>query len=66
MEDGATGYLCALDAVDVMAARAIDLLTDEAHRVRIGRAGATRVRAHFCTEDIVPLYEQCYRELAGA
>ena len=65
VEDGTTGYLCAVDAVDVMAARAIDLLTDEAHRLRIGRAGAKRVRAHFCTEDVVPLYERCYRELAA-
>ena len=64
VEDGATGYLCALDAADVMAARAIDLLTDEAHRLRIGRAAAARVRAHFCTEDVVPLYEQCYRDVS--
>ena len=65
VEDGATGYLCALDAIDVMAARAIDLLTDEPHRLRIGRAGAKRVRTHFCTDHVVPLYEHCYRELAG-
>jgi N-acetyl-alpha-D-glucosaminyl L-malate synthase BshA len=65
VEDGATGYLCALDAVDVMAARAVDLLTDEVHRLRIGRAAAARVRAHFCTEDVVPLYEQAYRDLTG-
>jgi L-malate glycosyltransferase len=63
VEDGATGYLCALDAVDVMAARAVDLLTDEVHRLRIGHAAAARVRAHFCTEDVVPLYEQAYRDL---
>jgi L-malate glycosyltransferase len=66
VEDGATGYLCPLDAVDVMAARAIDLLTDEAHRLRIGRAAAERVRAHFCSEDVVPLYEQCYRDLLSS
>jgi N-acetyl-alpha-D-glucosaminyl L-malate synthase BshA len=62
IEDGTSGYLCALDAIDVMAARTVDLLTDEAHRARIGRAGAERVRAHFCTEDVVPSYEQCYRD----
>jgi N-acetyl-alpha-D-glucosaminyl L-malate synthase BshA len=65
VEDGATGYLCALDAVDVMAARTLDLLTDETHRLRIGRAAAARVRAHFCTEHVVPLYEQAYRDLTG-
>jgi len=62
VEDGVTGYLCPLDAVDAMAARASALLTDEPLRTRMGRAGAARVRAHFSTEDIVPLYEQCYRD----
>ena len=66
VEDGVTGFLCALDAVDVMAARAIELLTDEAHRLRIGRAAAARVRAHFCTEDVVPLYEQAYRDVLSS
>ena len=62
VEDGVTGYLCPLDAVDAMAVRACDLLTDETLRTRMGRAGAERVRAHFCADDIVPLYEQCYRD----
>jgi len=66
VEDGITGFLCPLDAVDAMAARACDLLMDEALRTRMGRAAAARVRANFCVDDIVPLYEQCYRDAVSA
>ena len=66
IEDGATGFLCPADGVDLMAARAIDLLADQALRTRIGRASAEHVRANFCTGTVVPLYEECYRAvLAG-
>ena len=61
IEDGRTGYLCPLDAVDQMAARVVTLLGDEARRTVIGRAGAKHVRAKFCTTTIVPMYEDCYR-----
>ncbi len=66
IEDGVTGYLCPLDAVDSMAARVVDLLTDDAQRTRFGRAGAHRVCRHFGAGDIVPLYEQCYRDALAA
>jgi hypothetical protein len=36
---------------------------DAALRARIGRAAATSVRERFCTELIVPQYEQCYRDV---
>jgi L-malate glycosyltransferase len=61
IEDGVTGFLCPPDAVDLMAARVVDLLRDEAKRTRIGRASAERVRANFCESSVVPLYEECYR-----
>jgi L-malate glycosyltransferase len=61
IEDGRTGYLCPLDAIDQMAARVVSLLGDETRRTIIGRAGAEHVRAQFCTSSIVPMYEDCYR-----
>jgi len=61
IEDGRTGYLCPLDAIDQMAARVVNLLGDEARRTLIGRAGAEHVRAQFCASRIVPMYEDCYR-----
>jgi L-malate glycosyltransferase len=66
IEDGVTGYLCPLDAVDAMAARVVDLLTDDAQRTRLGRAGAERVCRYFSSDDVVPLYEQCYRDALAA
>ena len=49
-----------------MAARTVDLLTDEALRTRIGEASAERVRANFCADKVVPLYEACYRAALAA
>ncbi|HEY7285821.1 MAG TPA: N-acetyl-alpha-D-glucosaminyl L-malate synthase BshA [Vicinamibacterales bacterium] len=66
IEDGRTGFLCPLDGVDLMAARVVDLLRDDALAARLGGAGAERVRANFCADRVVPLYESCYAAaLAG-
>ena len=65
IEDGVTGFLCPPDAVDLMTARVVDLLSDEAMRMRIGRASAAHVRATFCAHEVVPLYEACYRAALG-
>jgi L-malate glycosyltransferase len=66
IEDGVTGFLCPPDAVDMMAACVVDLLRDEDTRMRIGRASVERVRANFCTSNVVPLYEECYRAALGS
>ena len=63
IEDGATGFLCAPDAIDEMAARTVALLGDAALRARMGRAAAEAVRTRFCTQAIVPQYEACYRDV---
>jgi N-acetyl-alpha-D-glucosaminyl L-malate synthase BshA len=63
IDDGTTGYLCAPDDLDGMAARAITVLGDPALRTRIGSAAAQQVRTRFCEELIVPQYEQCYRDV---
>ena len=62
IEDGATGFLCAADDLDGMAARGVALVADPALRARIGGAAAAHVRDTFSTDRIVPQYEACYRD----
>jgi L-malate glycosyltransferase len=61
--DGVTGYLCPLDAIDTMAERGVALLTDASLHASIVRAAAESVRTRFCTDRLVPLYEQAYRDV---
>jgi glycosyltransferase involved in cell wall biosynthesis len=63
IDDGSTGYLCAVDDLDGMSERGLALLTDRALRARIAGNAAAHVRAHFCVELIVPQYERCYRDV---
>jgi len=66
IDDGRTGYLCAPEDTGGMAARAIALLADAELHARISRAAAEDVRTRFCTDLIVPQYEQCYRDLLAS
>jgi len=63
IDDGVTGFLCPADAVDLMAERSLDLLTDPGKRARMGRAASERVRARFCASAIVPRYETYYGDV---
>ena len=62
IQDGVTGFLHPLDALDEMAESAVRLLTDDDLRRRMGAAACRRVREEFCAERVVPMYEACYRE----
>jgi N-acetyl-alpha-D-glucosaminyl L-malate synthase BshA len=66
VEDGVTGFACPMDAPDLMADRGVALLTDPDLRTRITRAALDMVRTRYCTDSIVPLYEDCYREVLAA
>ena len=61
IEDGVTGFLHSIDALDEMAHSAVRLLSDEALQRRMGQAGCQRVREQFCAERVVPMYEACYQ-----
>jgi N-acetyl-alpha-D-glucosaminyl L-malate synthase BshA len=65
IDDGVTGYLCAPDAVDEMAERAIAILCDGKRRQTMGRAAAEVVRTRYCTDLVVPMYEAAYRAAAS-
>lgn len=66
VEHGVTGYLCEVGDIDTMAARAIELLTNDAAARDMGRKGRQRVVEHFGREEIVDQYEDLYRELVLA
>ena len=63
IQDGVCGFLHPVDALDAMAGSAIALLTDEPLRQRMAKAACARVREHFCVDRVVPMYEDCYREI---
>ena len=60
--DGRAGYLLPPGAVDAMAARAVDLLSDEKLHRRCGRAGREQAK-NFSCETVVPRFEAVYRRL---
>lgn len=64
--DGVTGYICAVDDAEAMAARSLDLLTNRALRETIAAAATSDVRQRFSIDRIVPMYERVYDDiLAG-
>ena len=66
IEDGVTGFVCPPDAVEMMAERGIDVLTNRDLRASITSAAAEMVRSRYCTDLIVPLYEAQYLAVMAA
>ncbi|HNR29518.1 MAG TPA: N-acetyl-alpha-D-glucosaminyl L-malate synthase BshA [Candidatus Hydrogenedentes bacterium] len=66
VEDGVTGALCEVGDIESMAARAIDILTDEAKAREMGVRGRERALHLFNREDIVAQYEALYAEVLDA
>jgi len=61
--DGVDGYLEAVGDVDAQARRVIALLTDGDLWAEIASAARNTALTRFCTEEIIPQYEDCYRAL---
>ena len=61
VDHGETGFLAEVGDVDTMANYALELLTDEARLRAMGQEGRKRARARFCSENIIPQYENYYR-----
>ncbi|HUP47573.1 MAG TPA: N-acetyl-alpha-D-glucosaminyl L-malate synthase BshA [Thermoanaerobaculia bacterium] len=67
VDDGETGFLLPVGDVDRMAARAVELLSDEPRRREMGRRAREAAIERFDVARIVPQYRQLYeRVLAGA
>ena len=63
VDDGVTGYLHPVGAVDAMATSAISLLDDEARWDAFSRASRDRAIERFTIDRIVPRYEALYRNV---
>ena len=63
VDDGASGFLHAVEDLDGMAASGIRLLTDAALHRQFAHAGRRAVAERFCADLVVPMYEAFYRSL---
>ena len=62
IQDGVTGFLHHPDALDEMAASALEVLTNPVRHREIASAARRRVEEHFCVDRVVPMYEGLYAE----
>jgi glycosyltransferase involved in cell wall biosynthesis len=63
LEDGVTGWLHPVGAVDAMAASGIRVLEDGDLWIRTSNAARERAAGRFAADRIVPLYEAFYAEV---
>jgi L-malate glycosyltransferase len=63
IQDGVEGYLVEPGQVDMMAERALRILTEPGRLAQMGRAARDRATAQFCSTKIIPLYEDLYRRV---
>ena len=66
LTDGVEGFLVAPRDVKTMAARALEILTSSEVREKMGMAARQRALSQFCSQKIIPLYEDLYRRLLEA
>ena len=63
--DGEDGLLAPAGDIEVMAAHALSLLTNDRRFERFSAAARRTAETRFCTESIIPQYEACYRDVLG-
>jgi glycosyltransferase involved in cell wall biosynthesis len=63
LEDGASGYIAAVGAIDELAERVIRLLNDAALRADMGAAGAATVESRYHVRHRVEAIERLYRQV---
>jgi L-malate glycosyltransferase len=63
IEDGVDGYLAPVGDLDMMAARALEVLGDEALLSTMRQRARQTAQTRFCTTKIIPQYEALYRGL---
>ncbi|HSR06358.1 MAG TPA: glycosyltransferase, partial [Bryobacteraceae bacterium] len=62
---GVNGFMEPVGDIAAQAARAVELLTDDALHQRIAAAGRARAMEQFSTERIIPQYERYYEDVMG-
>jgi N-acetyl-alpha-D-glucosaminyl L-malate synthase BshA len=65
VEDGVTGFLCAVGDVDAMAAAALELLKDPERRRRFGEEARRQAVDRFSEDAVVERYRELYRRTTG-
>ncbi|UCC73656.1 MAG: N-acetyl-alpha-D-glucosaminyl L-malate synthase BshA [Gemmatimonadota bacterium] len=65
VEDGSTGRLLPVGAVDAMADAAIEILSEPGRQQAMGRAGRAEAEEAYSVERIIPMYEAFYEEVVG-
>ncbi len=63
MTDGVEGYLVTSRDVQTMAARALEILSSPEKQKEMSQAARQRALRQFCTEKIIPLYEDLYQRV---
>src|SRR5581483_4572598 len=63
--DGVDGYLEAPGDVTAQARRVVELLTDDHLHEKVATAARDTATTRFCTDRIIPLYEQYYEEVCS-
>jgi glycosyltransferase involved in cell wall biosynthesis len=61
IESGVDGFLEEAGDLEAMAARALEVLTDDALLESMRKAARATAQARFCTTKIIPQYEELYR-----
>jgi L-malate glycosyltransferase len=65
IEHGETGYICELGDIEDIAAKSVEILTDDMLRMRMSEFSLQAVEERFRSAKIVGQYEQVYKELLG-
>jgi N-acetyl-alpha-D-glucosaminyl L-malate synthase BshA len=63
IRDGVEGFLVEPHNVQVMAARALEILTNPERQAEMSKAARDRALRQFCSKSIIPLYEDHYRRV---
>ncbi len=61
--DGVEGFLVEARDIQTMAARALEILGNPERQAEMSRAARQRALRHFCSNNIIPLYEDLYRRV---
>jgi N-acetyl-alpha-D-glucosaminyl L-malate synthase BshA len=63
LRDGVEGFLVEVRDVQTMAARALEIVSNPTRQAEMSRAARRRALRHFCSNNIIPLYEDLYRRI---
>jgi glycosyltransferase involved in cell wall biosynthesis len=66
IRNGVDGFLVPGHDVKTMAARALEIVTNPQRREQMGAAARQRALNAFCSDKIIPLYEDLYRRVLAS